>query len=71
MEDNSCHESVMMSIIAKSVEHLVEEAAMTVEGELCSRCPTDMNYCKKPCPMYQQSFDMVMSRLISVTSQWN
>jgi hypothetical protein len=64
-------ELITLNILAKSVEHFIEEAAVGVESELCSRCPKDIRKCRKPCLGYQQNFDIAMSRLISMTAQWN
>jgi hypothetical protein len=71
MKKKSYNESMIMSVLAKSVEHFVEEAALSVESELCSRCPANNKICRKPCLTYQRNFDEAMSRLVTMTSQWN
>jgi hypothetical protein len=71
MNKKRYHDSIMLEILAKSVEHYIDEAAMAVGEELCSRCPVEAGECYKPCVMYQQNFDIAMTRLISLTAQWN
>jgi len=71
MDKKGFDDSVVLKILAKSIEHHIEEAAVAVESELCCRCPKDIRKCRKPCLAYQQNFDIAMSRLIALTSQWN
>ena len=71
MNEKGFNDSAFLKILAMSIEHHVEEAAVAVESELCCRCPKDIRKCRKPCLAYQHNFDAAMTRIITLTSPWN
>ena len=63
-------ETKLSRILAKSVEPFMETASRMVQDDICERCPARQDDCY-PCQMSQQYFDIAMSGLIAMVTQWN